>query len=279
MTPIFAGVSNSVEVPRYKKLIMSSQLNVDEPSKVKAIYELSDDQRELRSIRIKLGMTKISFASALNIKHCTLDSYEYGKTKSVPKELLACAKALEAQHSEVFSTTRDNFNSKSMSDILKEWSEKLNVPNENSAALSRLLNTTPTTIRRWKENKVRRDILKLTKLAARVELGPVGALKLNVINALKSLKDGSADSAGFVFIPELSYKDAIDKIQEIKEHCASIVSILSEFEAKISSCTKIPGATVFIQMQSTLFHKYIKDMTDILSADGINENFFNTPSN
>jgi transcriptional regulator with XRE-family HTH domain len=242
-------------------------------TKKKVVYQLSDDQKELRGIRVRLGMTKESFSTALKVKQCTLDSYEYGKTKGVPKQLMESARELESKRSEKISNSRELFENRTMSSILGEWAEKLHVPMDNSAALGRLLNTTPTTIRRWRENKVRPDIGKLSKLASRVEKGPIGAMKIAALTAIRKLRSDSGVTKGQIFVPEASVNTAIERIREVKETNAALGMLLIDFEACVAGCTKIGGDTAFYQMSAIHLHGFVRKFVNELGADGLDDEF------
>jgi transcriptional regulator with XRE-family HTH domain len=258
------------DVQTVQRPSMPSAPSTPQPTeaKKKVVYELSEDQKELRNIRIRLGMTKQSFAAALKLKQCTLDSYEYGKTKGVPKPLMDSARELESAKAEKISSSRELFESRTMSSILGEWAEKLHIPMDNSAALGRLLNTTPTTIRRWRENKVRPDLTKLTKLAARVERGPMGALRLSALTAIKKLRTDSGVTKGQVFVPESAVNAAIERLREIKDSSDTIAMLLIDFEASVASCTKIGGDTAFYQMSAIHLHGFVRKFVAELGPGG-----------
>lgn len=271
MESMVAGIS---EIKTMQRPSLSAGAPVVEDSKDvkrKIVYSLADDQKELRAIRIRLGMTKHGFANALGIRQCTLDSYEYGKTKGVPVGLMDSARTLEVQKSDSISTSREMFEAKSMSAILSEWAEKLNIPMDNAAALGRLLNTTPTTIRRWRENKVRPDIGKLTKLAARVDRGPVGALRLSAIYAIKKLRGESAESKGFFFIPDSTIQATLDRIKEVSDPSERLVKLTADFETMLSHSKKIAGPVTFVQVGAVSLSGFVRGFLSELSFDDLDE--------
>jgi transcriptional regulator with XRE-family HTH domain len=270
MESMVVGISE-VKTMQRPAMPVVVQEEVSSEGKQKAVYDLSDDQRDLRDIRISLGMTKQSFSSALNVKQCTLDSYEYGKTKGVPKDLMDKARKLASDRGEMMSSSRILFDDKPMSSILGEWAEKLNIPMDNSAALSRLLNTTPTTIRRWRENKVRPDLNKLTKLAERVNQGPIGAQKISAIYALKKLRSDSAESKGLVFIPDSALNTALSRVKEVKGTSDDLASLIIDFEAVIGTCNVIPGNPAFIQMNALVLHGFVRKFLGHLAIEGLDE--------
>lgn len=269
METLVAGIS---EVKTMKRpSLLGGAIATPESKEVrkKIVYTLSEDQKELRAIRVRLGMTKHGFSKALDIKQCTLDSYEYGKTKGVPLTLMESARALEEKKKGSISSSREMFETKSMSLILGEWAEKLNIPLDNAAALGRLLNTTPTTIRRWRDNKVRPDISKLSKLAARVNEGPVGALKISAIYAVKKLRSDSAESKGSVFIPESAITLALQRMREVSNPSEHLVKLIGDFEATVGGCKKIAGDPIFIQMSSLSLYGFVRRFLGELSVEGI----------
>lgn len=266
-----AGIS---EVKSMRRPVFSIDGEVQSDSEVpkKIVYDLSEDQKELRSIRMSLGMTKHGFSKVLNIKQCTLDSYEYGKTKGVPLPLMDSARTLASEKSTMILNSKEMFESKSMSSILEEWAETLHIPAANATALGMMLNTTATTIRRWRKNEVRPDIGKLSKLAARVQLGPVSALKISAIYAVKKIRRSSAESKGSVFIPETSIKLALDRLNEITKTNEKLGDLVNDFVAAVGMCKKIPGDIVFIQMNSSTLQAYVKKFLAELTVTGFENN-------
>lgn len=61
---------------------------------------VSDDHKELRTIREKLGITLGNMCEQMLIPLSTLQSYIYGKTNAVPEEVMARARALLANRRE-----------------------------------------------------------------------------------------------------------------------------------------------------------------------------------
>lgn len=270
MDNMVVGIS-AVQVLQRPTFVPHADAEMSHEPRKKIVHDLSDDQKELRSIRIRLGMTKQVFAKALEIKQCTLDSYEYGKTKGVPADTMKSAHALDSQKSDLISSSRQQFESKPMSTILGDWAEKLNIPIDNATALGRLLNTTPTTIRRWRENKVRPDISKLAKLAARVSQGPDGALKIAAIYAIKKIRSDSAESKGSVFIPENALHAALQRLRDIPGPSDALSCLITDFDAAINVCKRIPGDPSFIQMSALTLNGFVRRFLGELAFDEIDE--------
>lgn len=124
---------------------------------------LSPEQRELVEIRRALFMTQAEFAEALNISLPRLSSWEYGRTQSVPAYYMDKARELLALGNRPRQHGQELFANKTMSDILAEWAKDLNVDYDDTATMAGLLGVSETTIRRWKENRVKPSITNLVR--------------------------------------------------------------------------------------------------------------------
>lgn len=147
---------------------------------------LSPDQRELRQIRLDLRLTKSKFSSDLSIPLCTLDSYEYGKTNSVPPAVMHAARMLQANSStQGISAQIERFALLSMREILGLWASNLKIDVSDTTRLAEALSVTTTTIRRWRENKVRPNPAKIAEINTKVN-GP-GAVNIDI--ALRAIEN------------------------------------------------------------------------------------------
>jgi len=119
--------------------------------------ELSSDQSELVKIGEELGLRNQDYAFALGIGLPRLSSYIYGRTASVPAEVMKKARDLRAE--EPHMTSRLDRFKRPMSAILKEWEERLQTTGDEQMA--RLLGVTKMTIYRWRNDDTKPDITAL----------------------------------------------------------------------------------------------------------------------
>lgn len=126
----------------------------------KSKAQLSKEQQELVDIKNTLGLRHQDFAIMLDIGLPRLSSYTYGRTASVPAEVMEMARRLLAENSNVSRQIREKF-SRPMSEILSEWAEKLGTRSE--AQLAALLGVVGMTINRWKKNETRPDLSALNR--------------------------------------------------------------------------------------------------------------------
>ena len=115
--------------------------------------ELSADQQELVDIGSKLGLRNQDYAFALGIGLPRLSSYIYGRTASVPDDVMKKARALFAD--EPLRVERLKRFNRPMSQILKEWEERLKPKNDEDLATS--LGVTKMTIYRWRNDETQPD--------------------------------------------------------------------------------------------------------------------------
>ncbi|WAW10182.1 hypothetical protein NB640_00465 [Oxalobacter vibrioformis] len=134
-------------------------------SKSKA--QLSKEQQELVDIKNTLGLRHQDFAIMLDIGLPRLSSYTYGRTASVPADVMKTARQLLAENSKMSMQIREKF-ARPMSEILDEWAEKLGT--RSDAQLAALLGVVSMTINRWKKNETRPDLSALNRYDRIVEL-------------------------------------------------------------------------------------------------------------
>lgn len=130
----------------------TSQANGGEKKQKKGT-ELSADQQELVDIGNKLGLRNQDYAFALGIGLPRLSSYIYGRTASVPDDVMKKARALFAD--EPLRVERLKRFNRPMSQILKEWEERLKPRNDEDLATS--LGVTKMTIYRWRNDETKPD--------------------------------------------------------------------------------------------------------------------------
>ncbi|MBG6083209.1 hypothetical protein [Rubrivivax gelatinosus] len=137
----------------------------------KAARDLNPDQQELCDIIAKLAVRNQDFAVQLGIGLPRLSSYIYGRTASVPEEVMTRAREIFADQSKGSDEIRQKF-AGPMSEILKRWAKRLSdispQPLTNDS-LGRLLGVTTMTIHRWYTDETKPDMTALTRYDAQVE--------------------------------------------------------------------------------------------------------------
>ena len=121
--------------------------------KARGRTELSVDQQELVDIGNKLGLRNQDYAFALGIGLPRLSSYIYGRTASVPDDVMNKARALFAE--EPLRVERLKRFNRPMSQIMQEWEKRLNSKNDEDIATS--LGVTKMTIYRWRNDETKPD--------------------------------------------------------------------------------------------------------------------------
>ncbi len=121
--------------------------------KARGRTELSVDQQELVDIGNKLGLRNQDYAFALGIGLPRLSSYIYGRTASVPDDVMNKARALFAE--EPLRVERLKRFNRPMSQIFKEWETRLNPKNDED--LATMLGVTKMTIYRWRNDETKPD--------------------------------------------------------------------------------------------------------------------------
>jgi DNA-binding transcriptional regulator YiaG len=136
-------------------------------NRTKSKVQLSKEQQELVDIKNTLGLRHQDFAIMLDIGLPRLSSYTYGRTATVPPEIMKTARQLLAENSRTSMQIRKKF-SRPMSEILDEWAEKLGT--RSDVQLAALLGVVSMTINRWKRNETRPDLSALSRYDRIVEL-------------------------------------------------------------------------------------------------------------
>lgn len=121
--------------------------------------ELSVDQQELVNICESLGLRNQDFAFALGIGLPRLSSYIYGRTASVPIDVMEKARGMLAE--EPHRTERLKRFNRPMCEILTEWEGRL-TPNGDEHMAS-MLGVTKMTIYRWRNNETKPDATALAR--------------------------------------------------------------------------------------------------------------------
>lgn len=145
-----------------------SAVQVIAPAKPKgdqAKRELSADQQELVDMIEKLGTRNQDFAVQIGIGLPRLSSYIYGRTASVPKEVMDRAREVFHDQSHGLKELKKRFD-KPMSEILKSWARRLD--SKTNEELASLLSVTTMTIHRWNTNETKPDKTALVRYEAQV---------------------------------------------------------------------------------------------------------------
>lgn len=138
--------------------------------------ELSRDQEELVAIKEKLGLRHQDFAVMLGIGLPRLSSYTYGRTATVPADVMERARELLAENGKSTSMAAAKF-ARPMSEILADWSQLLGTTSNDEIA--GYIGVSGMTIHRWKNNETKPDLTALgrydrivSKLATHVNPSP-----------------------------------------------------------------------------------------------------------
>lgn len=116
---------------------------------------------EIRNIRETLQFTHEEMASKLGVRMATYQSYEYGRVRTVPQDVMDRARALLDDQS--YSYAREKYGSRSIQDILKEWAERMGVA-PTVSDLARMLGINKSTTSRWLDGQVNPTPYELVRL-------------------------------------------------------------------------------------------------------------------
>jgi transcriptional regulator with XRE-family HTH domain len=115
-------------------------------------HDLSQDQLELADIHRALkkanGLTQAQLADQLNIGHPRLASYLSGRTYGVPEHIMKSARALVKKANII----PHKFEGLSINQILEQWSNILELKNEEENEIAILIGIEIETFNNWKNN-------------------------------------------------------------------------------------------------------------------------------
>lgn len=117
--------------------------------------EPNEAHRRFREIRRSLGLTKSAYAEKLHITRSSVDAYEYGKTTTVPEHILRAAEDL-ARNANLAAEAVEPIDR-----AVARWAGALNIDLGDTPALAKALQTTSTTIRRWKARQATPSMARL----------------------------------------------------------------------------------------------------------------------
>ncbi len=138
---------------------------------------LSAEQIELRNIRINSGKTKREFAEIIGIQIASLDAYEYGRTKSVPHDVMKNAREWAKNYTDEFALIKSKFHSLKMSQILETWVRELSLDGDDLTEIAAFFETTKTTIKRWMTDESMPQLKKIEHLDSKVRARLKGSIK------------------------------------------------------------------------------------------------------
>lgn len=141
------------------------------PAKGKQVKKskLTHDQQELVDIRNTLHMSQPDFAAALGINVPCLSAYEYGRTKKVPDHTMMAARELLAGGNKAVEDVIATYDGTPMSEIINRWADEMQVRQDDLHTLAVMLQTTETTIRRWRNNEARPKVQALVSYDIKVK--------------------------------------------------------------------------------------------------------------
>lgn len=134
--------------------------------KPRASRKLSDEARELLTIRDRMRLDNRKFALALGIEHPLLCAYIYGRTKKVRDKVMQQARSMYRNRGSAREEMLGRLANRPMQRIVDGWLERLRVTPEQAGftVLGQLLGVSWHTARRWHSNEFKPSLEKLQKL-------------------------------------------------------------------------------------------------------------------
>ena len=151
---------SNAELVSVKKHARTTRNTKNRKRNQKDPIELSPDQQELVDIKNSLGLRHQYYAILLGIGLPRLSSYTYGRTASVPADVMKTARQLLAENAEATRLLKEKFN-RPMSEILQEWENSLGTSSD--AELAGLIGVVTMTINRWRKNETKPDLSALNR--------------------------------------------------------------------------------------------------------------------
>lgn len=151
---------SNAEIVSIKKHARTTRNTKNRKRNQKDSIELSPDQRELVDIKNSLGLRHQDYAILLGIGLPRLSSYTYGRTASVPADVMKTARQLLAENAEATRLLKEKFN-RPMSEILQGWENSLGTSSD--AELAGLIGVVTMTINRWRKNETKPDLSALNR--------------------------------------------------------------------------------------------------------------------
>ena len=148
------------EITSVRKITRAARNTKNRKKTAKETVELSKDQQELVDIRKKLGLRHQDYAIMLGIGLPRLSSYTYGRTASVPADVMKAARQLLAENGETSRQLKAKFE-RPMSEIVSEWETRLGTSTD--AEIAGLIGVVTMTINRWRKNETKPDLSALNR--------------------------------------------------------------------------------------------------------------------
>lgn len=108
---------------------------------------LTDEQKELRSLRAKAGLAQSEMAMRLGVKLATLQSYEYGRTQRVPLEVMVRARCVVGDPN--YHAAKALYQDTSITEIASAWMSRLQIKRGRYSDLAAVLSVDRATVSRW----------------------------------------------------------------------------------------------------------------------------------
>ena len=150
-------MEQSAELSEAAKTQGDDMIRRDKPRNKLTANRLSDEQRELRKLRGQAGLSQPDMASLLGLKLSTLQSYEYGRTKGVPAEVIEDARKI-ANRSD-YRQQEALYTGKSIIEVATGWMHRLDIPSGAFSQLAEVLAVDRSTVSRWfdENNETRQE--------------------------------------------------------------------------------------------------------------------------
>jgi hypothetical protein len=146
-------------------------VHVTKPTSEPTARKLSPEQEEIASIISSLGYKHEEFAADIGIGMSRLASYLYGRTATVPAEIMAKARELMKQAAPVVERWKKAYN-KPMPVIIKKWESSLGMDADakgNDDILAGILGVNPVTVYRWRKEDTEPSLHSRAKMDGRIK--------------------------------------------------------------------------------------------------------------
>ena len=160
-----SGVCVNNEVPSFPPVDISDAS--DSP-----VRASTSDGMHLKHVRETCGMTQYEMAVVLGLHPSTYLSYEYGRVKQVPTEVLRKANKLGESSSEESAFRNSKYAGLTMRDISGDWAKRLNVDPDRITEFANRIGVNKSTVSRWRNEGQRpsiREIVLYEKHVAQLE--------------------------------------------------------------------------------------------------------------
>lgn len=149
--------------------------HVVQPAKSKesqSARQLSPAQKELSDIIGSLGYKHEEFAADIGIGMSRLASYLYGRTITVPDDIMSRARALQKEAAPVVERWKEAYD-KPMPEIIDGWEKDLGLEpglSSNDDILAGILEVNPVTVYRWRKESTSPQMHSIAKMDGRIRV-------------------------------------------------------------------------------------------------------------